>query len=330
MDYVAEERAHQQAVLRTGLLDHVRRTPEALIVVEEYDKLDCAMRGFFRQLLENGAVGNATLNRAVVVLESNLGYLQLHALLKSVGREGVTPEQAQLALKDLIFERWERQACEDRTDTIKMASRRRGGGGEGEWGTAFFPMNAHMCMPTGACTDAEEGFSRCWSWFWGRGGTLEAGSRRRSRCPGHACTAALTTRLSCCSTLHPRNPSRSPQVGLIDIFLPFFPLERQHIRELFDLRLRGRSEALVQAGLGRLAWDKGLIDHLTGLVEFDGAYPIEGAKEVGITLTKTVSRPVRLWAQRHPARPGRPEAELPLCTLRVHAQPGAAPAVVCA
>lgn len=37
--------------------------PLAVLVVEEYDKLDCPMRGFFRQLLENGAVANATLNK---------------------------------------------------------------------------------------------------------------------------------------------------------------------------------------------------------------------------------------------------------------------------
>lgn len=124
MDYVASERAEQQGLLRSALLDHVRRTPEALIVVEEYDKLDCDMRGFFRQLLENGAVGNTTLNRAVVLLESNLGYLQLLGLLKSSpSRAEVTAEQAQRVLKDLIFERWERQACEDRTDTLKMVGR---------------------------------------------------------------------------------------------------------------------------------------------------------------------------------------------------------------
>ncbi len=34
-----------------------------MLVIEEYDKLDCAMRGFFRQLLENGRIANVTLNR---------------------------------------------------------------------------------------------------------------------------------------------------------------------------------------------------------------------------------------------------------------------------
>lgn len=34
-----------------------------VLVIEEYDKLDCSMRGFFRQLLEHGGLANVTLNR---------------------------------------------------------------------------------------------------------------------------------------------------------------------------------------------------------------------------------------------------------------------------
>ena len=35
----------------------------AVVVVEEYDKLDCEMRGFFRQLLEHGQAANVSLGR---------------------------------------------------------------------------------------------------------------------------------------------------------------------------------------------------------------------------------------------------------------------------
>ncbi|KAL6766902.1 hypothetical protein ACKKBG_A37835 [Auxenochlorella protothecoides x Auxenochlorella symbiontica] len=246
MDYVASERAEQQGLLRSALIDHVRRTPEALIVVEEYDKLDCGMRGFFRQFLENGAVGNVTLNKAIILLESNLGYLQLLGLLKaSRSRAEVTAEQAQRVLKDLIFERWERQACEDRTDTLKM-------------------------------------------------------------------------------------------VGLVDIFLPFFPLEASHLRALFEARLERRSQALAQAGVGRLMWDAAVLDFLISHVEFDGAYPLEGAKEVAVVLTKTVSRPVRRWAEKQqrrqaPASAGKGEgADVSHCTLQVVKPLGRSRQLVCA
>lgn len=183
-------------------------------------------------------------HRAIVILESNLGYLELHGLLQSRCRETISAEQAQRVLKDLIFERWLKQGCEDRTDTLKM-------------------------------------------------------------------------------------------VGLIDIFLPFFPLEAEHLRALFESRLKERSEALEASGIGRLVWQSEVVDHLLSLVEFDGAYPIEGAKEVGILLTKTVSRPVRLWAERvhGPGGNRREHAAahvLPECRLVVVRPPSRPPSLECA
>ena len=62
MDYISSEREEQHALLRAALIEHVRSYPEALLVVEEYDKLDCATRGFFRQLLENARAANVTLD----------------------------------------------------------------------------------------------------------------------------------------------------------------------------------------------------------------------------------------------------------------------------
>jgi hypothetical protein len=65
MDYIRSERAEQHSLLRAALMDHIDNYPEALIVIEEYDKLDCATRGFFRQLLENARTANITLDRCV-------------------------------------------------------------------------------------------------------------------------------------------------------------------------------------------------------------------------------------------------------------------------
>lgn len=63
------------------------------------------------------------------------------------------------------------------------------------------------------------------------------------------------------------------QVGLVDFFLPFFPLERRHIRQLFDMRLAERSAALEAEGLAGLAWDEGVVDFLTAKVEARGGAP---------------------------------------------------------
>lgn len=123
MDYTSEDRAAQHQALRGALLEHMRLAPESLVVVEEYDKLDCHMRGFFRQLLEGGQVGNVSLARSVVVLESNTGYTTLHSMLqKARSREAIAPEHAQRELKDLVFTRWAAESCESRADTLKMVS----------------------------------------------------------------------------------------------------------------------------------------------------------------------------------------------------------------
>ena len=208
LDFTADDREAQHAALRTALNDHMRYSPESFLVLEEYDKLDCTMRGFFRHLLEGGTIGNYSLAKSIIVLESNTGYTSLHSMLDKAGsRERISPEQAQKELKDLVFERWQKQGCEERTDTMKM-------------------------------------------------------------------------------------------VGLVDFFLPFFPLERKHVKELFELRLREKA-AVVQAQLRRstspFTWDAAVVDFLTKKVDFEGPYPIEGGKEVGTLMSRYVSRAVREW-----------------------------------
>lgn len=211
MDFTTDDREAQHAALRNALSDHMRNSPEAILVIEEYDKLDCTMRGFFRHLLEGGAVGNFSLARSIIVLESNLGYISLHEMLKKAGsREQISPERAQKQLKDLVFERWKKEGCEDRTATLKM-------------------------------------------------------------------------------------------VGLVDFFLPFFPLERKHVIELFELRLREKLTAAEVQRLGRIEVDPGVADFLTDKVEFEGPYPIEGGKEVGTMMTRYVTRPLREWVNAQEA-----------------------------
>lgn len=68
MDYVAAAREAQHEHMRSALLAHVRLHPQSLLVVEEYDKLDCATRGLFRQLIENPASANISLERRAQLL----------------------------------------------------------------------------------------------------------------------------------------------------------------------------------------------------------------------------------------------------------------------
>jgi hypothetical protein len=49
--------------VRESLVSHIRDSPEPVIVVEEYDKLDCPTRAFLRQLLQHPELANTTFNR---------------------------------------------------------------------------------------------------------------------------------------------------------------------------------------------------------------------------------------------------------------------------
>lgn len=208
MDYTASERAAQHAALRSSILTHVNHYPESFLIIEEYDKLDCSMRGFFRQILENSIVTNVTMAKSIVVLESNLGWTELHQMLDDVDgkRSAIKAEHAQSTLKNLVFRRWLEEGCEDRTDTLKM-------------------------------------------------------------------------------------------VGLVDFFLPFFPLGRDELIKVVDLRLNEKIDGATKGGTrGRLRWSPEVADFLLENVDFEENYAVEGAKEVETVITRYVSRPVRVWA----------------------------------
>lgn len=57
VDYTTGDQAGQLHALRQSLVRHLRRYPEALVVIEEYDRMDCVTRGFIRQLLDRGDLG---------------------------------------------------------------------------------------------------------------------------------------------------------------------------------------------------------------------------------------------------------------------------------
>ena len=65
LDYLSSERDQQHAFLRTAVLDHLRRAPTALLVIEEYDKLDCPTRAMLRQLIGSSRAGNTSMGRCL-------------------------------------------------------------------------------------------------------------------------------------------------------------------------------------------------------------------------------------------------------------------------
>ena len=104
--------------------------------------MSCPARGMLKQLLDKGSHANATFHRAVFVMEANVGFTQIKRKLDERERarkeEGdrdatttssssstsasLTAEETtatQRALRDLMFQRWSDDGCEDRSDTLK-------------------------------------------------------------------------------------------------------------------------------------------------------------------------------------------------------------------
>ncbi|KAK9867882.1 hypothetical protein WJX84_011423 [Apatococcus fuscideae] len=209
LDYVSIDRAQQHAALKTALLEHLRKMPQALIVIDEYDKMDCDTQFMFKQLIQGSHNVDVSMNRAIVVLESNAGFEDLHQLLvKTRDRSKINAEEVQRLLKDIVWKRWDEGGCHDHASLWKM-------------------------------------------------------------------------------------------VGLVDFFLPFLPLEQVHLERLFQIRLGAIAASLLHSHRVNLTWAPELIPFLYKKVDFDGPYPIEGAKEASVLLTRYVSRTLRQWTTSH-------------------------------
>jgi len=109
------------ARLHGTLTDHLRRhRGDALVVVEEYDRLDCRGRALVRRLLDRGRLREEGVDAAgaVFVLESNAGMgavLEAHARGRSGSDAGDGTDDAdtesaerdvESALKDAVFAAW--------------------------------------------------------------------------------------------------------------------------------------------------------------------------------------------------------------------------------
>ena len=98
--------------------------------------MSCPARGVLKQLLDKGRDAEVAFHRSVFVLEANVGFVKIKKTLDE--REKTTREppedtshfsdasltademtRAQRTLRDVVFERWASEGCEDRWDTAK-------------------------------------------------------------------------------------------------------------------------------------------------------------------------------------------------------------------
>jgi hypothetical protein len=65
MDYTATNRAEAFTSIKRQLREHSGRNSDLLIVIDEYEKLDCATRNFWRQILLVPEQADIQFNRYV-------------------------------------------------------------------------------------------------------------------------------------------------------------------------------------------------------------------------------------------------------------------------
>ena len=83
-------------------------------------------------------------------------------------------------------------------------------------------------------------------------------------------------------------------LSLVDLYVPFLPLERDHVRVVLEAHLlERRRRGVRQLEFANLTWSKDVLDFLVERVEFEGEYAIEGAKEAPVVLSRHVSRALR-------------------------------------
>lgn len=63
MDHINAERAQQHWYLTNSLLKHLHQYKESLLVIEEYDKLDCPTRAVLRQLITSSGSANVSMDK---------------------------------------------------------------------------------------------------------------------------------------------------------------------------------------------------------------------------------------------------------------------------
>lgn len=63
MDHINAERAQQHWYLKNSVLTHLRKYTDSILVIEEYDKLDCPTRAILRQLITSSGTANVSMDK---------------------------------------------------------------------------------------------------------------------------------------------------------------------------------------------------------------------------------------------------------------------------
>ena len=80
LDYTASDQEKQHALVKEAIMEHIKFHPQSLIVIEEYDKLDCRTRGLLKQLIDSSQSTNVTINRYICSCKKAINLLRIASL----------------------------------------------------------------------------------------------------------------------------------------------------------------------------------------------------------------------------------------------------------
>jgi len=249
-DWGAADREVQATALAERLARQVTVHPASLVVVEDYDKMSCAARAVLRHAMDHGRVAHEVRARRARESGAPLG--------APGGGPGAEKEEAQ-----------GRAAFGGAVDTGLRSSGAvagRGGGSAGAFVRSILVLESNLGYGdlVGFLADAGAGVQRSGL------NLVDAQRRLRDRVyagwEAQACEDAQETHRS---------------VSLVDFYVPFLPLEREHVRAVFAGQLEARSLRGRRDGTwSALAWDDDVLDWMAANVEYEAlarkAAPREG------------------------------------------------------
>ena len=327
-EYVEKDRERQKRMIVSNLRAHLRRYPESVVVIEEYDKLPCEVRSVLRQLFDSGRVMQSTPSSP-----SSSSSLRRRRRKKRGG----------------AFSRLWRRGSEEEED-----SARSNGGDEDDededGNDTFEDYDVYgekrevLGNKAIFILEANAGFVHIH-------GAAEADRKRRSLSKvgdvdknkdknylnsererhhvelSRALKNAMFTKWEKehCEDFH----DTVKVLSSIEYFVPFQPLDEDALKEIANAHLEYRSNYLIEnefvssmlttlssssssresptssvASLPQmdaikrrvnvtLSWDDRFLSFLARESEFEGELAIEGGKEVKSTLSRTVTRAIR-------------------------------------
>ena len=87
--------------------------PRAVIAIDEYEKLPCELRVFFKNMMK-GILPGLDMNEAVVLFASNANYTNLVQAMNAKGRDEL-PEDTITILKKDVYAPFKAMACRGET-----------------------------------------------------------------------------------------------------------------------------------------------------------------------------------------------------------------------